>query len=51
MKISIIISSYNKNNYLEKCIKSCLSQNYKNLEIILYDNNSTDGSDLILNKY
>ena len=51
MKISIIITSYNKNNYLEKCIKSCLSQNYKNLEIILYDNNSTDGSDLILNKY
>ena len=51
MKISILISSYNKCSYLEKCIQSCLSQNHKNFEIILLDNNSTDETDLILAKY
>ena len=51
MKISILISSYNKGAYLEKCIKSCLNQTYKNFEIILIDNNSNDNTDLILSKY
>lgn len=51
MKTSILISSYNKGNYLEECIKSCLNQTYKNFEIILLDNYSTDNTDLILEKY
>ena len=51
MKISILISSYNKGSYIEKCIKSCINQSYKNYEIILLDNYSTDNTDLILKKY
>ena len=51
MKTSILISSYNKDNYLEECIQSCLNQTYKNFEIILLDNYSTDNTDLILEKY
>jgi len=51
MKFSILISSYNKGNYLEKCIKSCLSQSNKDLEIIVVDNYSTDETDKLLIKY
>ncbi|OOZ40988.1 hypothetical protein BOW53_05535 [Solemya pervernicosa gill symbiont] len=42
--VSIIIPSYNAGARLVPCIKSCLVQSYENLEIILVDNNSTDGS-------
>jgi len=51
MKVSILISSYNKDSYIEKCIQSCLSQTYKDFEVILLDNFSTDNTDLILEKY
>jgi glycosyltransferase involved in cell wall biosynthesis len=51
MKISILISSYNKSSYLDKCIQSCLDQTHKNFEIILLDNYSTDDTNLILRKY
>lgn len=42
--ISIIIPVYNVNNYLSECMESVTSQTYKNLEIILVDDGSTDGS-------
>ena len=51
MKISILISSYNKGNYLENCILSCLNQKYKDYEVILIDNESTDKTESILEKY
>ena len=51
MKISILISSYNKSRYLEKCIQSCLNQKYKDYEVILIDNESTDETESILKKY
>ena len=51
MKFSILISSYNKGKYLESCIESCLSQTEENYEIILFDNNSTDNTDELLDKY
>ena len=51
MKISILISSYNKGNYLENCILSCLNQKYKDYEVILIDNESTDETESILEKY
>ena len=51
MKISILISSYNKGSYLEECIQSCLNQNYEDYEIILIDNESSDKTEFILNKY
>ena len=51
MKISILISSYNKGAYLEKCLQSCLKQTHQDFEIILLDNYSNDNTDLILTKY
>ena len=45
---SILISSYNKGNYLEQCIKSCLSQTQKNIEVVLLDNYSNDKTIKIL---
>ena len=48
---SIIISNFNKANYLEKCLDSCVSQDFKNIEIIVCDDYSTDNSLAILKKY
>ena len=51
MKFSILITSFNKGKYIEECIKSCLNQTEKNLEIIVCDNYSDDNSSLIFKKY
>ena len=51
MKFSILITSYNKGQYLEECIKSCLRQTNRNFEIIICDNYSDDNSDQIFNRY
>ena len=51
MKFSILITSYNKGQYIEKCIQSCLKQDEKNYEILIFDNHSEDNSDLIFSKY
>ena len=50
-KISVIVPIYNVEQYLRKCIDSIINQTYKNLEIILVDDGSTDGSGEICNKY
>jgi len=42
--VSIIIVNYNGKNHLEECLKSLMQENYKKTEVILIDNNSTDGS-------
>lgn len=47
---SIIIPVYNSSSYLEQCIQSVLSQTYKNLEIILINDGSTDDSLSICNR-
>ncbi|MBQ7792832.1 MAG: glycosyltransferase family 2 protein, partial [Clostridia bacterium] len=49
--ISIIIPVYNAAHYFERCIKSVLEQTYKNLEIILIDDGSTDGSEKLCDQY
>ena len=51
MKISVIVPVYNKINYLEQCIDSILAQTYDNLELLLVDDESTDGSGEICDKY
>ncbi|MDC7294806.1 glycosyltransferase [Butyrivibrio sp. DSM 10294] len=40
--ISVIIPAYNAQKHLDKCLKSLYEQTYKNLEIIIIDDNSTD---------
>ncbi len=50
-KISIIIPIYNKEKFLDKCIESIIDQTYKNIEIILVNDGSTDNSELICKKY
>jgi glycosyltransferase involved in cell wall biosynthesis len=48
--ISVVVPIYNVELYLKKCIQSIQYQTYKNLEIILIDDGSTDGSGIICNK-
>lgn len=50
-KISVIITIYNMEQYLDKCIQSVINQTYKNLEIILVNDGSTDNSHNICKKY
>lgn len=49
--ISVIIPIYNTKEYLSKCIESVINQTYKNLEIILVDDGSTDGSEKVCDEY
>lgn len=51
MKISILITSYNKGKYLKECIESCLIQDDENFEIILFDNFSTDETNIVLSSF
>ena len=48
--ISIIVPVYNIKEYIERCVKSITDQTYKNLEIILVDDGSTDGTEKILDE-
>ncbi|PKN51066.1 MAG: hypothetical protein CVU55_13080 [Deltaproteobacteria bacterium HGW-Deltaproteobacteria-13] len=49
--ISVIIPIYNVEHYLEKCLDSIVGQSYRNLEIILVDDGSRDGSGEICDRY
>ncbi|MBP9070360.1 MAG: glycosyltransferase [Bacteroidia bacterium] len=51
MKISIITATYNSEAFLEQTINSILQQTYKDIEYIIVDGNSTDGTISIINKY
>ena len=42
--LSVIVAVYQIETYLERCVRSILAQTYRNLEIILVDDGSTDGS-------
>ena len=51
MKASIVIANYNNSNFIKDCINSLRSQTYKNIEIIFFDDNSTDNSRDVIKKF
>ena len=50
-KITVIVPVYNVENYLNKCLDSIIKQTYKNLEIIVVNDGSTDNSGTICQEY
>lgn len=47
-KITVIVPVYNVENYLRKCLDSIITQTYKNIEIVVVNDGSTDASGEIL---
>ena len=44
MKVSVIVTNYNYDKWIRRCIRSLLNQNFNNYEIIIIDDYSTDNS-------
>lgn len=51
LAVSVIVPVYNVERYLEKCIKSVIDQTLKNIEILLINDGSSDGSQRIIERY
>jgi len=51
LRISVVIPTYNSERYLERCLRSIERQQYPNLEVILVDGRSTDGTAEIVSKF
>lgn len=49
--ISVIIPNYNNEKYLKQCIESVINQTYKDIQIIIIDDGSTDNSEKIINDF
>lgn len=49
--ISVIVPVYNVKDYLNRCVESIVAQTYQNLEIILVDDGSTDGSGALCDEW
>ena len=49
--VSVIVPVYNSEKYLGECVDSIVNQSYRNLEIILVDDGSTDTSGAICDRY
>lgn len=49
--VSIIVPVYNGERFLDACLQSVYAQSYANIEVLLVDDGSTDGSQAILNRY
>lgn len=49
--ISILVNCYNSEKYISECINSLLNQTYENIEIILWDNCSTDNTEVIISNF
>lgn len=50
LKVSIVVPVYNVEKFIEKCVVSLIHQDYSNIEIILVDDGSPDGSSLIIDE-
>lgn len=50
-RFSVIIPAYNVENYVEKAIKSVLEQTFKNYELIIVNDASTDNTEKIVKRY
>jgi glycosyltransferase involved in cell wall biosynthesis len=50
-KVSIAIITYNQKEFLRECIESCLAQTYENIQIVIADDCSTDGTQELLQAY
>ena len=51
MKISIIIPVYNGEQYIRKCLDSVKKQTYPDIETVVINDGSTDGSEKVLKEY
>jgi GalNAc5-diNAcBac-PP-undecaprenol beta-1,3-glucosyltransferase len=50
-KLSIVVPTYNRRDYLKECLDSIINQNYPNIEIIITDDNSTDDTEEVSKNY
>ena len=50
-QLSVVVTVYNLDRYIEKCIDSLLLQDYKYMEIVIVDDVSTDNTSEICDKY
>ena len=50
-KVSVVVTTKNEEKNIKNCLKSIISQTYKNTEVIVVDNNSTDNTKKIAKKY
>ena len=51
MRFSVLIPVYNVQDYLKECLDSIYKQSYKDFEVIIIDDGSTDKSAIICDKY
>lgn len=50
-RVSVIVSCYNQREFVEEAVRSVLDQTYENIEAVVIDNGSTDGSADVIRKY
>lgn len=50
-KVSVAVITYNQKEFLKECIESIIAQDYINIEIVVADDGSTDGTQMMLKEY